>query len=107
MTDREDRVETNELIRTDSSSGQTYMFCRREKRFLNLLNIIYVIIRDALSNSETFCTSVSEINQFMYTQKHMLIVIYRYLYGVIENQRIKLSQVLDMVALNYMVVLFH
>lgn len=72
----------------------------------NLLGIIYLDNKDAFSDSETFCTSVSEINQFMHTHKH-IVVLCKYLYGVIENQRVKLSQVLDMVALNYMAVLFH
>lgn len=31
LTDRADKVETNELIRTDSSSGHTWMFCRRQE----------------------------------------------------------------------------
>lgn len=36
---------------------------------------------------------------------HLLLSIY--LYGILENQGIKLCEVLDMVSLNYMVVLNH
>lgn len=54
------------------------------------------------------CTGFYVAPYIVYSSTHTHYhVIYRYLYGVIENQGIKLCQVLDMVALNYMVVLFH
>ena len=34
-------------------------------------------------------------------------VIYRYLYGVVKDQGVKLRQVLDMVALNHIAALSH
>lgn len=55
LTDSPDRVETNELIRTDSSSGHTYMFCRGERKRSQLERATEVLL--LFSSFNTFCNS--------------------------------------------------
>lgn len=93
LTDSADRVETNELISTDSSSGHTYMFCRSERRrFLNL----------ALPVKAQPCSSHACANPNV-----RFLLCTAYLDGVIEDQGVKLCQVLHVVALDYVAVLSH